>query len=58
MKAFEHFIETYGAKYFTAVELLEKDRDGLLAFYDFPAAHWQHIRSTNPIESTFANVRL
>ncbi len=41
-----------------ATECLEKDRQELLAFYDFPAAHWQHIRTTNPIESTFATVRL
>jgi putative transposase len=56
--AFDHFVATYGAKYPKAVECLEKDRDELLAFYDFPAEHWQHIRTTNPIESTFATVRL
>jgi len=57
-KAFDHFVETYGAKYPKAVECLVKDRDVLLTFYDFPAEHWEHIRSTNPIESTFATVRL
>ncbi|MHC4397766.1 MAG: IS256 family transposase [Planctomycetota bacterium] len=57
-KAFDLFVETYEAKYPKAVECLKKDREALLAFYDFPAAHWQHIRTTNPIESTFATVRL
>nr|CRH07224.1 Transposase [Candidatus Magnetococcus massalia] len=57
-KAFDHFISTYQSKYPKASECLEKDRDALLAFYDFPAEHWQHIRTTNPIESTFATVRL
>ncbi|HEY9623289.1 MAG TPA: IS256 family transposase [Crinalium sp.] len=56
--AFERFIKTYDAKYPKAVEGLSKDRDALLAFYDFPAEHWVHIRTTNPIESTFATVRL
>lgn len=56
--AFERFIKTYDAKYPKAVECLAKDRDALLAFYDFPAEHWVHIRTTNPIESTFATVRL
>ena len=56
--AFNRFLKTYRAKYPEAAECLEKDRDVLLAFYDFPAEHWQHIRSTNPIESTFATVRL
>jgi putative transposase len=51
------FVERYKAKYPKAVEKIEKDRDSLLAFYDFPAEHWQHIRTTNPIESTFATVR-
>ena len=46
------------AKYPKAVECLLKDREELLAFYDFPAEHWQHLRTTNPIESTFATVRL
>jgi putative transposase len=57
-KAFDLFVETYEAKYPKAVECLTKDREELLAFYDFPAEHWQHIRTTNPIESTFATVRL
>jgi transposase-like protein len=55
---FEDFIHLYGAKYPKAVECLKKDREALLAFYDFPAEHWRHIRTTNPIESTFATVRL
>jgi transposase-like protein len=57
-KAFDLFVETFGAKYPKAVECLAKDRDVLLTFYDFPAEHWVHIRTTNPIESTFATVRL
>jgi len=57
-KAFNAFMETFQAKYPKAVTCLEKDRDVLLAFYDFPAEHWRHIRTTNPIESTFATVRL
>ena len=57
-EAFDLFLETYGAKYPKACECLEKDRDQLLAFYDFPAEHWIHLRTTNPIESTFATVRL
>jgi transposase-like protein len=56
-KAFDFFIEAYGVKYHKAVESLVKDRERLLTFYDFPAAHWKHIRTTNPIESTFATVR-
>lgn len=56
--AFAAFIETYQAKYPKAVACLVKDREALLAFYDFPAEHWRHIRTTNPIESTFATVRL
>jgi putative transposase len=55
--AFDHFAEVYGAKYDKAVACLTKDRSALLAFYDFPAEHWKHLRSTNPIESTFATVR-
>ena len=51
------FAETYGTKYEKAVECLTKDRDALFAFYDFPAEHWKHLRTTNPIESTFATVR-
>ena len=57
-KAFDFFLEAYGPKYDKAVACLAKDRDVLLAFYDFPAEHWKHIRTTNPIESTFATVRL
>jgi transposase-like protein len=55
--AFDLFVETYGVKYEKAVGKLVKDRDELLAFYDFPAEHWKHIRTTNPIESVFATVR-
>jgi len=57
-KAFDFFQEAYGAKYDKAVDCLTKDRERLLTFYDFPAEHWKHLRSTNPIESTFATVRL
>ena len=57
-RAFDLFIDTYRAKYPQAAECLKKDRERLLAFYDFPAEHWQHIRTSNPIESTFATVRL
>jgi len=55
--AFDAFIESYEVKYDKAAECLEKDREALLAFYDFPAEHWKHLRTTNPIESTFATVR-
>ena len=55
--AFDGFIECYGLKYEKAVECLSEDRVSLLAFYDFPAEHWKHLRTTNPIESTFATVR-
>jgi putative transposase len=51
------FAEKYGAKYPKAVECLTKDRDALLAFFDFPAEHWDHLRTANPIESVFATVR-
>lgn len=57
-RAFDRFIATYADKYPKAVECLTRDRAELLAFYDFPAAHWQHLRTTNPIESTFATIRL
>jgi putative transposase len=57
-KAFDLFIAKYAAKYDKAVACLAKDREPLLAFYDFPAEHWKHVRTTNPIESTFATVRL
>lgn len=56
-KACERFIATYGAKYPKATECLAKDRDALLACYDFPAEHWVHLRTTNPIESTLATIR-
>ena len=55
--AFDAFIESYALKYEKATDCLSKDRDTLLAFYDFPAEHWKHLRTTNPIESTFATVR-
>lgn len=57
-KAFDLFVETYEAKYPKATECLAKDREVLLTFYDFPAEHWMHLRTTNPIESMFATVRL
>jgi len=56
-KAFDLFVETYRTKYPKATECLTKDRAVLLTFYDFPAEHWIHLRTTNPIESTFATVR-
>ena len=55
--AFDAFIESYRLKYEKAADCLAKDRDVLLAFYDFPAEHWKHLRTSNPIESTFATVR-
>ncbi|TQE95903.1 MAG: IS256 family transposase, partial [Spiribacter salinus] len=55
--AMETFAEKYGAKYEKAVTCLTKDRDALLAFYDFPADHWDHLRTGNPIESVFSTVR-
>ena len=57
LEAYEDFISLFEAKYPKACECLEKDKDVLFTFYDFPAAHWRHIRSTNPIESTFGTVR-
>jgi putative transposase len=57
-KSFDQFVSTYEAKYPKATECLAKDRGALLTSYDFPAEHWRHIRTTNPIESTFATVRL
>jgi transposase-like protein len=56
-RAFDLFLESYGAKYPKACECLAKDRDVLLTFYDFPAEHWIHLRTTNPIESVFATVK-
>jgi len=58
LTAYHRFIKTYEGKYPKAVKCLEKNYDQLFTFYDFPAMHWQHIRTTNPIESTFATVRL
>jgi putative transposase len=57
-QAFDRFLLSYELKYPKASDCLNKDREALLTFYDFPALHWQHIRTTNPIESTFATVRL
>jgi putative transposase len=57
-KAFDLFLRSFSSKYPKAAACLEKDRDVLLTFYDFPSEHWVHIRTTNPIESTFATVRL
>jgi len=57
LKAYGQFIDHYGAKWPKAVECLAKDKDVLFTFYDFPAEHWTHLRTTNPIESTFATVR-
>lgn len=57
LQTFKRFFHLYEAKYPKACKCLEKDKDQLFAFYDFPAEHWQHIRSTNPIESTFASIR-
>src|SRR4051794_25102186 len=57
LAAFDAFVETYRVKYDKAVACLAKDRDALLAFYDVPAEHWKHLRTTNPIESTFATIR-
>ena len=57
-QAFANFLLNYELKYPKASECLSKDREPLLSFYDFPALHWQHVRTTNPIESTFATVRL
>ena len=56
-KAFDLFIETYDPKYPKATLCLQKDRDELMAFFDFPAQHWQSIRTSNPIESTFGTIR-
>ena len=57
-KAFARTLKRFEAKYPKAMDCLAKDREALLAFYDYPAEHWVHIRTTNPIESTFATVRL
>jgi len=58
LAAYEHFVTSWEEKYPKAVECLRQDKEELFAFYDFPAAHWVHIRTTNPIESTYATVRL
>src|SRR3954470_10113444 len=55
--ALDTFVQKYGAKYEKAVACLERDRNALLAFFDFPAEHWDHLRTANPIESVFATVR-
>jgi putative transposase len=57
-QALDRFATKYRAKYDKAVACLRKDHESLLAFYDFPAEHWKHVRTSNPIESTFATVRL
>lgn len=57
LKAYDEFLTHYSAKYSGATRCLEKDKEQMFKFYDFPAEHWQHIRTTNPIESTFATVR-
>ena len=57
-KAFDYFLDAYGTKYSKATQCLEKDREDLLKFFDFPAEHWVHIRTPNPIELIFATVRL
>ena len=56
-RAFDRFLRTYEAKYPKATACLEKDREELLTFYAFPASHWQSLRTTNPIESTFGTIR-
>lgn len=58
LAAYEHFLSSWGEKYPKAVECLQTDVQELFTFYDFPAAHWVHIRTSNPIESTYATVRL
>ena len=57
IKAMDRFIFLYEAKYPKACKCLTKDEEQLFTFYDYPAQHWQHIRTTNPIESTFATIR-
>jgi transposase-like protein len=58
LAAYQHFLTSWREKYPKAVECLETDVEQLFSFYDFPASHWVHIRTTNPIESTYATVRL
>ena len=57
-QALDRFVATYEANYPKAADCLARDRETLLAFYDLPAAHWQHLRTSNPIESTFGTIRL
>ena len=57
LKAYDSFLKLYESKYPAACKCLSKDREVLFSFYDYPAEHWRHIRTTNPIESTFATVR-
>ena len=58
LAAFDQFLSSYQVKFPKACQCLEKDKEVLFTFYDFPAQHWPHLRTTNPIESTFATVRL
>lgn len=58
IKAFNHFLVSFGAKYKKACKYSRKDREELLAFYDYHAQHWAHLRTTYPIESTFVTIRL
>ena len=58
LAAYDQFISSYQIKFPKACECLQKDKEVLFTFYDFPAQHWSHLRTTNPIESTFATVRL
>jgi putative transposase len=58
LAAYDQFITSYQAKYPKTTDCMEKDKEWLFTFYDFPALHWSHLRTTNPIESTFATVRL
>ena len=58
ISAYDHFVKTYEDKYPKAVQCLTKDKEDLFTFYDFPSTHWIHIRTTNPVESTFATVKL
>ncbi|SEP18238.1 Transposase, Mutator family [Nitrosomonas oligotropha] len=57
-EAFDNCIERFNPKYPKAMECLAKDKDSMLAFYDYPAENWQHIKTTNPVESVFATIRL
>jgi putative transposase len=58
MKAYDLFVQSFEQKYLKAVECLRKGKEDIFTFYDFPSAHWIHLRTTNPIESTFSTVRL